>query len=428
ASGSLAYSFTTDAKRIFLPGPTTAGHYQIELACGACHTSAFSTRQEMQAACERCHGEELKEARDSHPESKFTDPRNAERVESLDARYCVTCHREHRPEVTSTMGLSLPADYCYRCHQSIAEERPSHAGMSFEGCADAGCHNFHDNRALYEDLLVRHLDEPAHAKEPLNPARASKPRRSPLSREEADNPSFANLPATELEAWHQSAHALAGVNCSGCHLSGDGKATWLASVESERCGTCHEAERKAFLASRHGMSEAAGLGSMRVASARLPMRAEAGSRELECTSCHGAHRFDTRAASVDACLECHTDEHTRAYSASGHAELWRADPSGRSGASCATCHLPRVGEGSNVRVHHNQNDTLRPNEKMARVVCGNCHGLGFTLDALADRALIRSNFEGKPSVHVESMAMVRDRSRNTRGVGEASSKPLGETQ
>ena len=32
--------------------------------------------------------------------------------------------------------------------------------MGFETCASAGCHNFHDNRALYEDFLIKHANTP----------------------------------------------------------------------------------------------------------------------------------------------------------------------------------------------------------------------------------------------------------------------------
>lgn len=56
-------------------------------------------------------------------------------------------------------------------------------------------------------------------------------------------------------------------------------------------------------------------------------------------------------------------------------------------------------------VEHNQNDTLRPNEKMIRPVCLHCHGMEFAIDALADPALVRNNFAGKPARHVESIDM-----------------------
>ena len=48
---------------------------------------------------------------------------------------------------------------------------------------------------------------------------------------------------------------------------------------------------------------------------------------------------------------------------------------------------------------------------MARAVCMDCHGLGFTLDALADRALINRNFKGRSSVHVKGIDWVERRMR-----------------
>ena len=38
-------------------------------------------------------------------------------------RYCVTCHREHRPGITRAMGVTMPDDYCFHCHQDIAKDR-----------------------------------------------------------------------------------------------------------------------------------------------------------------------------------------------------------------------------------------------------------------------------------------------------------------
>ena len=56
----------------------------------------------------------------------------------------------------------------------------------------------------------------------------------------------------------------------------------------------------------------------------------------------------------------------------------------------------------NAITSHNQNDNLRPNEKMIRSVCLDCHGLQFSLDALTDTRLIEANFTGKPKIRVES--------------------------
>ena len=412
ACTSLGYALFSGSvsKRIFLPGKTTSGHYQIELACGACHADSFSDQTAIQRSCEKCHSNELRAARDSHPKDKFTDPRNADRVAALDARWCATCHVEHRPEVAGSMGVTLPEDYCYRCHQGIADDRPSHTGMPFASCDDAGCHNFHDNRALYEDFLSKHLDDPDHRQLALL-AVAPQPdgvEKTGLGPETADG--MVPLPETELLAWTESAHAKAQVNCSGCH--GGGQKQWSNEVTHEVCESCHSDQVRGWLAGRHGMRRALALSPMQVEDARQPMRSDANHKQLSCNSCHPAHAYDTAHAAVDACLGCHADQHSLAYRQSAHWVSWQAEQAGSevgSGVGCSTCHMPRTAEPEESRsfTQHNQNDNLRPNEKMIRNVCLNCHGLGFALNALADVRLIESNFGGPPEAHVRSLELVR---------------------
>jgi Cytochrome c3 len=361
-------------KEVFLPGKTTDGHYQIELVCDACHTEKFTDADDFQTACLKCHEKELEEAHDSHPKSKFTDPRHAERVALLDARNCITCHTEHQPERTSRMGLSLPEDYCYQCHQDIAQDRVSHAGMTFDSCADAGCHNFHDNRALYEDYLVGRATQPPVLATAFRDIATSQPCPSPLR---------------------------AGSNDA-------------AAVSS--CKQCHAAQTNSWQSGRHGMRLLVGQAPLRPEQSRLPMKQRARGQELSCGSCHGGDPSSAQPKAVtsnafteiESCLACHNDKHSLAYKSSRHYELYVQEQSKKvargSGVTCATCHLPRAVDDDGASfVNHNQNHNLRPNEKMVRSVCEQCHGLSFTLDALADVTLISSNFTGLPSNHVKSV-------------------------
>ncbi|MBX2804919.1 MAG: cytochrome c3 family protein [Hyphomicrobiales bacterium] len=425
----------------FLIGETTSGHYQIELACNSCH-DPFGGESAMQDACESCHSQELKLANDSHPAKKFSDPRNADRRAILDATLCVTCHREHNPEITGLMGVTLPDDYCFLCHQDVGENRISHNGLPFDGCTAAGCHNFHDNRALYEDFLEKHADEPP-LKIPTvitvqKPLPAEDQRKTPpLTLTSADAPQDRLEDANLIDDWHDTAHAKAGVNCKGCHapksVLGE-EAPWADKPEAGVCVSCHKAEAETFTAGKHGMrlrkgllASHEGLGGffddealspMRPALARLPMQPEAPDKDLSCTSCHGAHRFDVVKAQVDTCLSCHADEHSRAYPGSPHHQAWLAEQRGEgvsgSGVSCATCHMPRIEVEDeyglkSIVVTHNQNFTLEPNEKMIRPVCLSCHGLQFSLDSLADQGVISSNFTKGPSIRVESIDWVMNR-------------------
>lgn len=440
-------------RSFLLIGETTSGHHQIELACDACHGGLFSDEDVMQDACVTCHGTELKQANDSHPKAKFTDPRNADRTAKLDARYCVTCHREHKPEITQAMGVTLPDDYCFVCHEDIAKDRPSHKDLPFDGCASSGCHNFHDNRALYEDFLAKYQDQPAQLPvqriafwdwEPT-PAEGV----TPLSLDDADAPSAHAGDAAVLAAWAGDAHAENGVNCKGCHTVKTRPDDWIERPDETACTRCHEGERASFGQGKHGIrleddllvehdgafglfTEEA-LSPMRPALARLPMKADAHDRELGCNSCHGAHDYDTEKAQVDACLSCHDDEHSLAYKASPHGRLWQAERGqaereGKTvdgtGVTCATCHMPRIQEQdaygrTQIFATHNQNATLQPNEKMIRPVCLSCHGLGFAIDALADPALVRSNFFGPPRSHVPSLEWVAERIKAKGGTVES---------
>ncbi len=414
-AGYFAYGLWGEAQisKRYLPDAGSHGHYQIEMACNSCHGEGFASQDEMQQVCMDCHGEELKLADDSHPIKKFKDPRNADRVAILDARYCITCHVEHVPERTRSMGVTIADDFCLLCHEKVGDDRPSHKNLTFDSCSSAGCHNYHDNRALYEDFLVKHANEPALLDVAQLPTRDykkvyqlnGKVMEAPLSASQNDAAPEARKPLL-IAAWAGSTHAAAGVNCSDCHQS-----PWQEMPTIAVCDECHQNEAKGFGEGHHGMRLAQALPAMTPQEARQPMRNTAKQRQLSCDSCHDVHQVDSRHAAVEACLECHDDTHSQRYKQSPHYQRWLQEQSGdgiaNSGVSCASCHLPRVevqryGE-SFIQVQHNQNNNLRPNEKMIREVCMHCHGLGFSIDALADAELINRNFKGSPSQHIESI-------------------------
>ncbi|WP_286764955.1 MULTISPECIES: ammonia-forming cytochrome c nitrite reductase subunit c552 [Rhodopirellula] len=434
-----AFAPGASTKTMLLPGKTSHGHYQIEMRCDLCHTEGSGLRED---ACTSCHAEELRLAKDTHPSSKFNDPTNAELLSVLDATNCVTCHREHVDEQTLPMGLTLPSDYCYHCHQETLETRPSHAEFKFDSCATAGCHNYHDNRALYENFLLKHADEDDFLDEMVGLAREPMLVDSKKSLSETDADAPEEWSGTDpdsvdvLNDWASTAHASAGVNCSGCHLQtpsdeteADSKSdpVWNREVSVQMCGTCHPGQMETFFQGHHGMRLAAGLSAMTPGDARISMHADAAHRQLDCNACHAGHRFDTEYASVDACLECHADGHSQAFLTTSHYAAWQNEIAGTapagSGVSCATCHMPRVeDDDGNVWANHNQNDNLRPNEKMIRDVCMQCHGLGFSIDALADPQLIENCFAETPAVHVESIDLVKARFEERQRKKEARSK------
>ncbi|MFL0810183.1 MAG: cytochrome c3 family protein [Agarilytica sp.] len=408
--------FVKEDKNEFLIGDASHGHFQIEMSCDTCHSSAFGGQDVLQDACVTCHAKELEEAHDSHPKKKFTDPREAYRIEILDARYCVSCHTEHQEEQTRNMGVTLPDDYCYHCHEEVGEERESHKDLPFDSCASAGCHNFHDNRALYENFLAENANQPwikeiAQISPPNFAKRKSKPsinlKRSVYQKQISLHPDIASH-------WQASSHAAGGVDCGGCHVE-ENTDGWIEKPGIEQCQNCHENEVKTYTEGKHGMRLAktlkSDLSAMTTDQSGLEFGADSHGIEHGCNTCHAAHDFNTTSAGADACLNCHADEHSLAFNASSHATLWNKEIAGEipegQGVNCATCHMPsmKLGSGENavMSVQHNQNWNLRPNEKMIRSVCMNCHSLEFSIDALADSELIKNNFSKKPGTHIESI-------------------------
>jgi hypothetical protein len=431
-------------KSIFLSGKVTDGHHQIAEACDSCHATPYGGTASIDKTCVKCHGQGLEAAKDSHRVAIFQRPQNVGMIAKLDARSCVVCHTEHNPVIAQKGGATQPKDMCFLCHDDISKERPDHKKFAADSCADAGCHRYHDNTALYKDFLIKHADEPALKPAAVIPARdlatvyrAKHPQqKAPLTAANADAPAEAMQAADQVRQWERSSHAGVGVNCSGCHGGGarvgaDPQAiAWHRKPTMEDCKDCHADNVKGFLAGKHGMTQAQFQSPMTLATARLPMQKEAKKdKPVTCMSCHKAHVFNTAKAAVESCLGCHADRHSVAYTGTPHHRLWQKEQQGQgvkgSGVSCATCHLPRTKGhyrgASFAHAEHNQNKNLRPNEKMIRSVCLGCHGLRFTIDALADPALMLNNYQGKPRRTVESVDMALEHQRQSRRGNEKTS-------
>jgi hypothetical protein len=218
--------------------------------------------------------------------------------------------------------------------------------------------------------------------------------------------------ATQL--WQTSAHALNEINCSSCHEAADTKA-FMANPGIESCQTCHQQDVNTFLLGKHGIRTLEGETALTPALARLPMQPDAMNLQMTCNTCHNVHSVNTVQAAVDACLSCHSDNHSLNYQNSRHAELFAADhnlPRPSAGAvSCATCHLPRheTGTGDNVftQVNHNNTYTLLPRDRMVKDVCMNCHGMEYSYNSIFDDDLVEANFNAPPTLDLETFDLVR---------------------
>ena len=421
--------YFADDKSALLPGRTTDAHHQIEMECSACHTeekgsNIFTSSGVPNSACIECHGEALSHFADSHPVIKFKNPENAIYLEHLNVRNCVTCHREHNQKITEEMAVTVPKDYCAHCHQDVLKTYESHKDLAFDSCTNAGCHNYHDNIALSPSYLLKRYGEEdfLETKKILSSNKEERlledgfEPRSPLSINQHDTPEKIALDITNIDTvkkeWHHSAHATAGVNCSDCHQP-KSDSSWIKKPKAEQCSICHSHEVHDFKKGKHGMRLAhKSLEPMTPALARIPMHETAGHKALDCNACHQTHSYDTKHAAYNACIQCHDDEHTQNYTQSKHYKLWKNELSGHAeagtGVSCATCHMPKVERNNNIIVNHDQSSNLRPNEKMIREVCTNCHGLQFTMNAMMDSNLITNNFSKRPHQNHEGIQWAVD--------------------
>lgn len=403
----LTAAFLGAARTVFVPGPTSDGHHLFEASCGSCHTSF---RGSPRARCQSCHPADR--APDTHPAGIFDDPRWVQTLEQIDAQDCVACHGEHR---LADGGVTVDRDFCVRCHDQVVGERASHASFAPSSCGQAGCHNYHDNSALNTAFLTRHRDEPDRLPRPGVLERTVAAGKDVEARFPADLAPDQGL----VERWRASAHAGAGVSCADCHdRPGSG---FVRAADDGSCERCHGFEAVTFRSGKHGVRRAAGLPDLSPADARLPMKPDA-PRRLGCGTCHEPHGVDTRRAAVEACLSCHDDGHSRAFLDSPHGATWRASATGSrppaSAVSCATCHLPRVESGDQdrrVAVNHHNTLTLARPDRMAKLVCMDCHGLPFALSSLLDERVVRASFRGRPARMSEAISMVRFLARETGG-------------
>lgn len=398
--------FTGDSRR-FLPGITSLGHHQFEIQCYRCH-EGFS-RGVSNQACLECHRAQWQQ-QDVHSPALWDLPQHQPQLALLNAKQCATCHREHRanllPNPFGLSNVTVEVHFCQTCHSNILTHS-NHQGFQFNQCIT--CHQYHHDAAMQANYLKPHQQEAdtvTTGRTPINNLlhyyrQTAQHDLEPLTQAQHDAPehSHFNLVLTD---WEKSSHAKTGINCRACHQPPhrDPPAMWDETPPPDYCQACHQTELQGFQAGAHGIRPTLGLSPLQTAEANLPMKALVKSRTLNCTACHAAHAFNRSQAAVEACLDCHQDQHSRAYLTSPHYQLWQKQQAGTlppgAGVSCATCHLPRTVYQQRVLVQHNISANLRDKKNMVSV-CTVCHGLGFSLDSLATERIYQDNFSRKPA-------------------------------
>ena len=222
------------------------------------------------------------------------------------------------------------------------------------------------------------------------------------------------------QQWETSAHALNNVNCQSCHQNEEiNEGAFVANPTYESCQSCHEAPVETFLLGKHGIRLLEGETALSPKIARIPMKHDAFTKQMNCNACHNVHTVNTLQASVDSCLTCHNDNHSLNYKNSKHGKAVFAAISSSPElprpndemVTCATCHLPRTaqkkGDSLLVQVNHNNTYTLKPQDRMVGDVCMNCHGLEYGYNSIFDDELVEANFDRPPTLEHPSFELVR---------------------
>ncbi len=357
-------------------------------------------------------------AHDTHSTTLFDNPRWAADLATINALECHTCHGEHR---VATGGVTVEPEFCFPCHDDVIEKRASHRDFAPNGCGAAGCHNYHDNSSLTTAFLSLNRGKPEVASPALLPSWKPAPTGTTSGTNAVAPPSLGSSPEIE-RAVAASAHAGARVGCGDCH-QGEGEAGQRPGIAV--CQRCHTFEAETFTTGRHGSRLRVELEPLSPSEARLPMKPRSTRQPaaLDCSSCHDPHSVDTRPAATEACLACHDDAHSRNFAASPHAALPGAqEVASRTAVTCATCHLPRteVAAGGHIAVNHNNSFTMRPTDRMARLVCISCHSLELSLSSVLDPQLVASNFLGRPSDRHPTFVLMEAYSPSSPGEQNAS--------
>ena len=126
--------------------------------------------------------------------------------------------------------------------------------------------------------------------------------------------------AEQLGDFETHPHAAKGLSCDACHGTSVKHRTTTGGAPPDRvaapdevpalCGTCHPAEKKDYLTTKH---------------ATLVM-SRAAAKSANCATCHGVHALRTAKETQQQCLKCHTT----------------LPASCKPESSCVSCHVPHT--------------------------------------------------------------------------------------
>ena len=152
-----------------------------------------------------------------------------------------------------------------------------------------------------------------------------------------------------FQAWVNSKHAKAGVDCITCHQNHEVAQPKKSAVEPEVCAQCHAEKFEQFQMGRHSITWDRMQEHRQYQATPDPLKKAFCERchniQNKCNSCHTSHAFHPEEArEPESCKKCHTGlagPHDEMYASSLHGTIYAAEKSLTRAPTCASCHMPK---------------------------------------------------------------------------------------
>jgi len=152
-----------------------------------------------------------------------------------------------------------------------------------------------------------------------------------------------------FQAWVNSKHAKAGVDCITCHQSHEEARPKKSAVGPKLCAQCHAEKFDQFQKGRHSITWDRMKEHRQYQATPEPLKKAFCERchsiQSKCNSCHTSHAFNREEArEPEACKKCHTGlagPHDEMYASSLHGTIYASEKNLIRAPSCVSCHMPK---------------------------------------------------------------------------------------
>ena len=152
-----------------------------------------------------------------------------------------------------------------------------------------------------------------------------------------------------FQAWVNSKHAKAGVDCITCHTNHEKAKAKKSVVEPEACAKCHKEKFGQFREGRHAISWNGIKDHPQYQALSDPLKKAFCERchnvQYKCNSCHTSHAFNPEEAKEpEACKKCHSGlagPHDEMYASSLHGTIYSTNKNLTRAPTCVSCHMPK---------------------------------------------------------------------------------------